>query len=248
MPEFDTRVSPADPMAQAGRLPHYFEVGLGALRLVERALRLAAAPDPGTILDLPCGYGRVMRMLRWRFPQAEIAACDIDPEATRFCAERFGAQPLPSTEALAELDLGREFELVWCGSLITHLPQDRVAGALEALVRHAAPGGVVVLTAHGHRVAELLAAGELRPALDAASAERMHRDLASDGFGFATYAGSPREGYGYSLASREWLEARLAGLAEASLLDVWEAGWDGKQDVYAVQRTTPGADATAPRG
>ena len=233
---FDTRISPADPMAQPGRLPHYFEVGLGGLRLVERALALADVPDPRGILDLPCGYGRVLRMLRWRFPQAEIAASDIDRGALAFCAERFGAVPLPSDESLADLDLGREFELVWCGSLITHLPQERAAAALDALVRHTSRGGVLVFSTHGRRIAELLASSALPPSLDAAAAERMRRDFDREGFGFAAYAGSDEAGYGYSLTSREWVEARLAAIPEASILDVTEAGWDGKQDVYTVRR------------
>lgn len=233
---FITEISPSDAMAQRGRLPHYFAVGLGALRLIERALELAGKPDPSSILDLPSGYGRVLRMLRSRFPDAEVVACDLDPGAIEFCAERLGARPVRSAESLAGLELGRRFDLVWCGSLVTHLPEAEAGPAIEALARHTAPGGVLLFTTHGSRIAELLRSGSLAPALAPGASERMLADFERDGFGFATFAADPKPGYGFSLASRGWVEARLAGLPGFKTLAVTEAGWDEKQDVYALQR------------
>lgn len=234
---FVTRVSPADAMAQHGRLPHYFAVGLEALRLIERALELAGAPDPRAILDLPSGYGRVLRMLRWRFPRAQVVACDIDADAIRFCAERLGARPLRSAESLADLELRQRFDLVWCGSLVTHLPATEAAAAIDALARHTAPDGVLVFTAHGSRIAELLRAGSLAPALEPRAVARMLAEFERGGFGFATYAADPDRAYGFSLASREWVEGRIASLRGFETLAVTEAGWDGKQDVYALRRS-----------
>ena len=72
------------------------------------------------ILDLPCGHGRVMRWLRATFPKASLTACDIDGDGVSFCAETFGARPALSSTDPEDLVLGT-FDLIWCGSLLTHL-------------------------------------------------------------------------------------------------------------------------------
>jgi hypothetical protein len=41
----------------------HFEIGVSALECISRALA-AATVTPRSILDLPCGHGRVCRMLR----------------------------------------------------------------------------------------------------------------------------------------------------------------------------------------
>ncbi|MBO0736633.1 MAG: hypothetical protein J2P48_08695 [Alphaproteobacteria bacterium] len=40
-------------------------------------------------MDLPSGYGRVVRLLVHRFPNARITVCDLMPDAIRFCAGTF---------------------------------------------------------------------------------------------------------------------------------------------------------------
>ena len=138
-------------MARPDRLDHYFLVGIEGLRLVEDALATAGRPDPATILDLPCGYGRVLRMLRAAFPEAAITACDLDRGGVEFCERTFGVEGAFSERQLDELSLGRTYELVWCGSLLTHLPEEDARAALRALARHLAPEGLLVFTTHGER-------------------------------------------------------------------------------------------------
>src|SRR5204863_8296827 len=71
----------------------YFATSQWALQPIRLALLAARRDRVGRILDLPCGYGRVMRAIRAEFPEAHITACDIDPHAVDFCAETFGATP-----------------------------------------------------------------------------------------------------------------------------------------------------------
>ena len=47
---------------------------------------------PRRILDMPCGHGRVTRVLRARFPDAAITVCDIDRDGAGFASDRFGAR------------------------------------------------------------------------------------------------------------------------------------------------------------
>src|SRR5262249_34860974 len=85
--DFIREISPDDDMAGVGP-EEYYRWGLAALDYIQVALRTAEYPGaPRTILDLPCGYGRVLRMLRAAFPNATIHACDIKADALDFCTQ-----------------------------------------------------------------------------------------------------------------------------------------------------------------
>ena len=120
-PRMVTELAEADGMYD-GRDGHYVSVGLSALRAIEDALGDAPAP-PRRILDLPCGHGRVTRVLRARFPEAAITVCDLDRGGVDFAAARFGARGVYSVEDFRALDLGEAYDLIWVGSLVTHLPE-----------------------------------------------------------------------------------------------------------------------------
>ena len=247
---FDTRISPQDSMARPDRLDHYFLIGIEGLRLVEDALATVGRPNPATILDLPCGYGRVLRMLRAAFPEAAITACDLDRGGVEFCERTFGVDGASSERQLDELSLGRTYELVWCGSLLTHLPEENARAALHALTRHLAPEGLLVFTTHGGPIHRLLAdhvvSGSVddpaRPELlraferlEEPARSELLRAYDEEGFGFAAYPDSHDGSYGFALSSRDWVEARLAELPGVVHLSSREAAWHGRQDVYVCQ-------------
>ena len=115
-----------------GNTSHYFRVGMSAIRCIDRALSQCSAPPVvKKILDLPSGYGRVLRFLVLRFPQAEITASELDKAAVDYCVKHFGAKGAYSEANLKTLSLGAKFDLIWCGSLITHLDRDAIGDVLE---------------------------------------------------------------------------------------------------------------------
>ena len=75
LPGLIATISRGDGMYVAGRAAHYFGVGADALKLVLQAMSLAGKGDISSILDLPCGHGRVLRYLKAEFPQALLTAC-----------------------------------------------------------------------------------------------------------------------------------------------------------------------------
>src|SRR5215831_17887353 len=85
-----TDISTADSMFEGDR-NHYFSVGRSALRCIERAAETAGEDGFHSILDFGSGFGRVLRVLRAAYPDAEVAACDLSREALDFCASAFGA-------------------------------------------------------------------------------------------------------------------------------------------------------------
>src|SRR5262249_45606967 len=94
----NTTISPDERMPTTD-VAGYLAVGESALKAIRLALLTARAPQPGEILDLPCGHGRVLRWLAAAFPEARLTACDLLRDGVDFCASAFGAAPIYSVPA-----------------------------------------------------------------------------------------------------------------------------------------------------
>ena len=211
---------------------HYYKVGLSAIRCIDEALARTELTDVRTILDLPCGSGRVLRFLVKRFPNAEITACELASGPVEFCARTFGAQPAFSALNLDEVSLGKEFELIWCGSLVTHLNETGIAALLRLFQRHLAPGGLMVFTTHGDFVHRRLPTQDFDYGLTREQIERIGIDYPKTGYGFEDYPGE--KDYGVSLTSPEWVRARVRALSGLREVYFQERGWDNHQDVFGL--------------
>lgn len=223
----DSRVHPYEDMYGSD----YFYVSLSALRCLERALQAAELPSPETILDMPCGYGRELRAIAARFPNASVTVCDIRPKAVRFCARRFGAEGVVSAKDFDTVSFGRSFDLIWCGTLMTNYDRAQNVALLDLFVRSAKPGAAIVFTTHGEHVRDRLLAG-MNYGLTPDGVDRVLKGYEEEGYGYADY---PWEtGYGIAVISphrmRELL-SRYSALREAYF---GERDWDNHQDVYGV--------------
>ena len=218
-----------------GETAHYLLVGLSAIECVDAALGAAGTRPPRRILDLPSGHGRVLRFLAKRFPDALITACDIDEDGVEFCVQAFGAQGVYSRPDLDGLFLDDEYDLIWCGSLVTHLDAGRIAALLRFFARHLAPDGVVVFTTHGEFVAQRLPTDEFDYGLERTAITRMTVEYARTGFAYADYANTT--GYGVSISTPAWVRdaAHAAGLREVYFAP---RGWDAHQDVFGFVKAT----------
>lgn len=225
--DFIRDIAPDDRMCMTTP-ENYFRVGLAALQLLEFGLEAVGKTEPQTILDMPSGHGRVIRMLKAAFPQGRLTACDIDRDAVDYCARIFGAVPAYSTEDPVDIDLDAAFDLIWCGSLLTHLDADRWAGFLSMFERHLLPGGVLVFTTHGRVIREKMQSGRRRFAIQD-SGRSLLREHERRGFGFEPYLHS-RGGYGISLSSPAWVCAELEKHRSLKLALYIEGGWNDDQD------------------
>lgn len=228
----------------AGSGEQYFRAGLSALDCVDKVLRSAGVERIADVLDLPSGYGRELRFFALRFPGATFTACDIQPGAVAFCAREFGALPVVSRPNLDEVSFERKFDLVWCGSLVTHLDADSTAELLRLFARHLKEGGVAAFTFHGdHVLRRIRDEGEAYeldpetiPGLTARYVEYGHayQDYPR-GLGYFTFHPEGR-GYGISLTSPDWLRRQLAEIGGLEEVYFEERGWAGHQDVLAFAR------------
>ena len=141
-------------MHRGGDLAGYLETGEWIMGRIRHVLSGAGKENVTRILDLPCGYGRVARWLRAEFPVARLVACDIDREAVDFCAETFDAKPVYSAERPQEIELPGRFDLIWCGSLVTHLDERGWIDFMRFFESVLRPAGVLVFTTQGRFVAD----------------------------------------------------------------------------------------------
>jgi SAM-dependent methyltransferase len=234
-------ISPNDGMLAEEDSRHYLSVGLSALSCVSLALKARDNLAPASILDLPCGHGRVMRALKAAFPESELFGCDLDRDGVNFCADTFDATPLFSNADFKSLNFGRRFDLIWVGSLITHLPADAVMDFFRFILRHLSEEGVAVVSSHGayvtgRIVASLLQGGEAY-GVDNVSGWRMVDDFFVSGFGYADYPTTDFsvQHYGVSLASSRWV-GKAVRRCGGKLCLYREHAWDRHHDVVAFAR------------
>jgi SAM-dependent methyltransferase len=233
-------ISPNDRMVTPRYPDTYFLWGASALRCIQIAMEAVGKGEVATILDFPCGHGRVLRTLKAAYPNASLTACDIDRDGVDFCQETFGAKGVYSDDDLSSVPLGGGFDLIWVGSLFTHLPAARWAPFLNFLVDRLAPEGILVFTTHGAWYAERIR--ENASPLGGVSQDTqfgMLRSFDEAGFGFAGYP--ERDAYGLSLSAPSAVAGYLQRPNGLRLVLYLERGWRGHQDVVACQNgfTTP---------
>jgi SAM-dependent methyltransferase len=97
----------------------------------------------GAILDVGCGAGSNLDLLRERFAESAIHGIDIEIEPLRYCREDHAAKVLQAD--LAQLPFRDEaFDLVCALDALEHVPDDE--SALRGLHRVCAPGGKLFVT------------------------------------------------------------------------------------------------------
>ena len=137
--------------------------GFDAIR--EALLTQADVQPSHRVLDVGCGTGTLVVLVKQRHPQADVSGLDPDPKALargRSKAARAGvtvrfdqgfADALPYGDAI--------FDRIFSSLMFHHLPRDVKSGMLREVLRVLAPGGQLHLMdftgSHGHgRLARLL--------------------------------------------------------------------------------------------
>jgi SAM-dependent methyltransferase len=233
-------IAPDDPMY--GYAPdYYFEAGQSALRNIRLAMLAGQVQKVDRVLDFACGSGRVLRILKAAFPDADLTACDVQPHAVEFCADTFGATGVVSAHDPDDVELEGNYDLIWCGSLLTHVDADRWIKFVKLFEKALAPGGVAVFTTYGRFVAEKRLRARDHPLdLDEQQVKGVLADYDTKGFGFR--AGfCPELKFGDCVTSRAWVMKQLDKAPQLQLLLYVEGGWgvyrnEWSQDVIACAK------------
>jgi SAM-dependent methyltransferase len=232
------RISEKDDMF-AGNADHYFDVGRSAMWNVIAALNVARCGVPRRILDFASGYGRVLRYLRAKFPEAETVACDVDADRVEFCVQEFGATGIVSNPEPDAVPLDGTFDLIWCGSLMTHLDSHRWMQFLRMFQEHLSPGGIMLFTTHGRRCAGWLESGRANYGLPSVEIPGLLAEYHTVGFGYRNYESF--SDYGVSLSAPSWVAKRVTDCRQVRLGYFLEFGWDEHQDVIGCIKLPPSA-------
>jgi SAM-dependent methyltransferase len=102
-----------------------------------------AAPDAGSLLDIACGTGRHLELLRDHY---EVEGVDINPELLEIARERCPGVRFHVAD-MADFELERRFDVVTC--LFSSIAYVRTPARMQSAVRcmraHLNPGGVLLV-------------------------------------------------------------------------------------------------------
>ena len=224
--DLNRTIHPADDMWLSGP-DWYWALGCSGVECVLRGLSATALPRVGSILDLACNWGRTGRHLRAAFPEVPIWFADIH-EGAEFCAREFGGTAIIAGPELTEVPLPN-FDVIWIGSLFTHLTEAKTRAWLNYLAEHLNQQGILVATFHGRRSAEIFSV-QFQDFVD-----RTWPTAKSRGWGYVPYDDTEPE-WGFSMNT----VVKLAEIGEAvqgvRIADLTEAGWCGNHDVLTLAK------------
>ena len=141
---------------------HYFLWGVAAYITGSTSRsRSSEKPISAACLSCPVVTDRELRYLKAGFPDAALTACDIDRDGVDYCVSTFGARGVYSFADPAQITLSERFDLIWCGSLVTHLDVRGWQSFLKFFYEHLEPRGVLIFSTHGKHIAEMIRTSEL---------------------------------------------------------------------------------------
>lgn len=237
-------IHPNDDMFH-GSTEHYESVGTQMAGFISHAAQLARADSP-TILELPCGYGRITRHLATQFDPKKIHVADIMVPAVDFCTQTFDVTGYAIVDPVYEFQNvpASFFDVAALGSLITHLSGRNARTVIAHFFEKVKPGGVAVVTTHGARSREILETSDCyQIGPDARAHLLSHYDVGQ--FGFVNYMPDHLlevktvdyigDSYGISLIPHEWV-SEVCDENGLRVLEYRRGGWDNHQDVFFIAR------------
>jgi len=213
----------------------YMWSGSEGMRLIKKYTNIEDRHGEVALLDFPSGYGRVLRFIWGTYRGIDITACDLNHEAVDFCEENFLVHPVYSRENLRELTIDRKFDIIWSGSLLTHLDRQRFVDTIDFYERHLSDNGIVITTTMGRCCAhELLHKKRNLGISDHAAIVRLVETFESDGFSYHPYDSA--QDYGLTLVKPEITASIVYGFPRLRLVAIAEAEWVDFQDVVVLQK------------
>jgi SAM-dependent methyltransferase len=222
-------VSPNDTMKNE----YYFQVGRSAADCILIGLCAARVTHVNRVLDLPCGHGRVLRHLMALFPNAQIDACDLDEEGVGFCEKTLGATGIISSPDLTKAPLPGGYDLIWVGSLFTHLPRALAQRWLAHLATLLSRTGIVVATTHGRWCEHAYAKAQY---IAKDRWDDLMRNYRASGFGYASYSREESHDfidtdYGVSISRPSITIHDIEAIPSVRIYAYMERAWADHHDV-----------------
>ena|SRR5436190_424412 len=142
-------------------LPNYEgDASIAAYKFVEATMRhyeayrqivdgaLGGFDRLGNVLDFASGWGRLTRVLEQRLKPEQIWVADIYHDAVAWQAATFGVHAVPSAPDPKLLKHGAKHDLVFAGSMFSHLPDSLFRAWLKTLYGLLSERGVLAFSVH----------------------------------------------------------------------------------------------------
>ena len=129
----------------------YFEVGEAPFEVVLAGIMSSYVPHVSTsarpaLRPRP----RTAAPRKSILPTAEFHACDLDTDGIKYCEQSVSAlRRSYRMPTLPKSTSEREYDLIWVGSLFTHVDKPQAAAGSRTSRRFLTPTGIIVATMHG---------------------------------------------------------------------------------------------------
>jgi hypothetical protein len=215
-----------------GNLTHYNSVGQQATDII---LANLFSLDPNfKVLFFPCGHGRNLRHFSKFLNSSQIYASDIDESAIDFMLNSFHINALLSDTDFTKIKEFPKMNLIFVGSLITHLNQGASIKLIKMLSKKLKKNGLLILSSHGEYVASRLGLSN-NYGLDLDSIVKLKDDYLKKGYGLAPYSYDPQ--YGISVISLNWFSNLAYNIPTLKLIRTTPKLWDNHHDVIVFKRS-----------
>lgn len=233
--QVDMTIHPKDVMYNTAQRPEdYSYCGEAGIEVISAVLLAGPTTTIGHILDFSGGYSRVGRFIRGLFPEAEITFSDVEAEAAQFCAEQFRGKALVTPKDVAAVTLPDKYDVIWLGSVFTHMDYARMKVLFAKLFDALTPGGVLIGTFRGEKMYRSYLAS---PGVAERDAELL-REYETTGVAYRQYPGWTDD-RGLSLVKPQKLIEIGQEHPDARLVMYCEAGWASAHDAIAWTNTSP---------
>jgi SAM-dependent methyltransferase len=229
-----TKVAVGDGM-NSGDGEYYLKCGRSALDCINISLKYAIKnPEKlESVLDFGCGFGRITRWLLAAFPSARLVGMDVDAKAVEATRALYNIPVHQIDRDWKNTPENERFDLIWVGSLFTHIGEDQSKRLLYLLLKLLKPGGVLATTIHGNYVLGRLTSREKTYNLDEAGVTQMLSQFEKTQYGFASYDKHTR--YGVSVTTTQKFMDIGVSVKLKPLVFI-DRGWVRHQDFVAFYR------------
>lgn len=128
----------------------YLAVGHQGFTIIQQIARQAfgGLKNTGNVLDFASGYGRITRFLIQEHEAEKVWVSDIKQKAVDFQKKSFGVQGFASVYQPLSMKVEERFDLIFVGSLFSHLPITTFREWLIQLKSMLTPRGILAFSVH----------------------------------------------------------------------------------------------------